>query len=455
MTNLYPYQQDGVRLIEHFNGRVLLADEMGLGKTIQALEYLRRHPELRPAVVIAPANVKWVWEREARIHCNMSVLVGHGRKPPKKLLSKKGLVLVINYEIAAAWKDFLRDQINPQILICDEVHMIKSYQAKRTKAVRAIAKKVRHILALSGTPLTNRPKELYTTLRMLWPKAFPAFMPYAHQYCDARLLPWGWNFDGAKNLKELHKKLTLLGMIRRRKKDVLHDLPAKRRLVVPMPITNRADYQEAAADVVAWLRKHSVVKAQRAESAKKLVQMAALKRLAAEGKLAAVFNWIDSFLEESDGKLVVYAHHLSVVRPLHERYHKTAVVISGDNTPRKRSLAVDSFQNQPKIRLFIGNRAAVEGITLTAASTLAFAEMWFTPGLHTQAEDRIHRIGQTQATSIYYLVAKDTIEESLCQILQRKQQILTEVLDGKEMERDNMNVYDLLTKVLMKGNGHG
>ena len=449
MTKLYKFQKEGVKLLRKFDGRVLLADEMGLGKTIQTLKYLKKNPSALPAVVVCPASLKWVWEYEARRHCGFICAILEGTKPPKKNLVDSHSITIINYEILTHWLPHL-EQLNFQTVIIDECHYQKSRTAKRTKAVHKLSKGKPHVIALSGTPLTNRPAELYTTLHLLWPKEYPSFWAFAFRYCKPSRRSWGWEFNGACNLDELHTNLKKLGMVRRLKKDVLNDLPNKTRDVVPLDIEKPAEYRKANKDFINWLKEKSVSKALKAAKAEKMVQMGYLKRLAAQLKMKQAIAWVDNFLESSDNKLVIFATHKSVIKKIHERYKDISVVVDGSVSGKKRKWAVNLFQENKKIRLFIGNlKAAGTGLTLTAASDLAFLELDWVPGNHTQAEDRIHRIGQTEHSNIYYLIAKGTIEEKLCGVIQEKQKVISNVLDEKA-KFNQLDVFDLLSKELLK-----
>jgi len=168
--------------------------------------------------------------------------------------------------------------------------------------------------------------------------------------------------------------------------------------------------------------------------------------VAVRGKLNAVFEWIDNFFESSDDKLVVFAHHQFVIEAIYERYKEIAVKLTGETSMKDRQKAVDEFQNNPETRLFVGNiQAAGVGLTLTAASTAAFVELAWTPSAHTQAEDRIHRIGQRNTATIYYLVAAGTIEERIAKIIRKKAEITSVVTDG-ESEK-----FDILEEVMRNG----
>lgn len=447
MTKLYDYQKRGVLRLEALKGRALLADEMGLGKTIQALYYHKRNKK-GTTIVICPASLKWNWAREASVHIGEQAEIVEGKKPPTMEGFNQNRLIIINYEILGAWVAYLR-KLKPSLIILDECHYIKNRKAKRTKAVRLLCKGVKEVIAMSGTPLTNRPAELFPILNLICPSKFRSFMPYAMRYCDAKKNPWGWDFKGAKNLKELHSKLTDLMMIRRKKKDVLKDLPEKSRSVITVPISNRKEYDEAEDDLIAWLSKTSVGAAKRAASAERLVRMGYLKRLAAELKIDSVVEWIKNFLEETNEKLVVFGIHKKVIERLKDEF-PNSVVLSGTTKAKDRQTVVDTFQNDKSTRLFIGNlQAAGVGITLTAASTILFAELGWTPSEHSQGEDRIHRIGQRNAAMCYYMIAGNTIEEKLSEIIQNKQSVLSATLDG-EGTADDLTIFDQLQKELTR-----
>jgi SWI/SNF-related matrix-associated actin-dependent regulator of chromatin subfamily A-like protein 1 len=301
---------------------------------------------------------------------------------------------------------------------------------------------VPHILALSGTPLVNRPIELFPTLNILRPSKFPSRFAFGLKFCGARRGRWGWEYKGATNTKGLHELLTTTLMVRRRKADVLKELPAKVRQVVPVDIRDRSEYLRAENDFIAWLRKQDPNAAIRAKRAEAVTKAGYLLRLAAKLKCRAVYGWINEWLMDSDEKLVVFAVHRKMVEALHRNVFAKSVVVDGSVSGRDRQHAVDQFQNDRKTRVLIGNvTAAGVGLNLTAASTVAFAELPWQPGAVTQAEDRCHRIGQTGSVLCHYLVARYTIEEKRAAIIQKKQDVLSAVLDGGRVEGD-LDVFD-------------
>lgn len=451
MTTPYPYQLEGVEVLERFKGRSLLADEMGLGKSFETLLYMQRNPDVLPAVIVCPASLKYNWEREATIHIGRRAVVLEGTKPSRGGFHQRHGIIVLNYDILHAWVDVL-EKLKPQLIIFDECQYLSSPGARRTKAARLLSRSIPHVLGLSGTPLTNRPAELWSVLNMIRPDLYPSFYPYAHRYCGPKRTPWGTEYKGATNLGELHTNLKRDLMVRRLKADVLKDLPEKQRSIVPVVVQDYDEYAQAQKDYLSWIGKRIPSKLAGAERTEQLSKLNGMKQLAGRLKLPATIEWIDSFLEGSEGKLIVFAVHRALVKDLYERFQPTAVMVNGSVTGYKRQLAVDKFQKDRKTRLFIGNiQAAGKGLTLTAASTVVFAEYGWTPAEHLQAEDRIHRIGQKKVSDCYYLTAKGTLEEWLVDYIQRKQKTLNAVLDDGEGE-DMEFVADKLTRHLLREN---
>lgn len=450
----FPYQQAGVKAIEEFGGRCLLADEMGLGKTLQALWFLKRERlQTLPALVVCPASVKYTWEAQAREHVGVRAQVLEGQTPPTGRVSDVVPELtIINPDILRHWLPYLK-KLGIRTIVLDECQMFQNPRAKRTKAAMQLARQTPHVLAMSGTPLTNRPSELWPTLHMVRPDLFPSFFSYAQTYCEPKRTPWGWEYKGATNLAELHGVLRGSCMVRRLKADVLGELPAKVRHVVPMELSKPDEYNEARDDFMGWLRKnHYGNRATRAARAAAVTRIGYLLRLSAQLKARSVVQWAQRWLEESDGKLVVFAIHQKMIGVLQRRLGVPTVTVDGSVTGRKRKYAVDQFRRDPNCRVFIGNiKAAGTGVDglQDVADTMAFAELWWRPGDHIQAEDRIHRIGQNRVAWINYLVAGGTIEEDLCRIIQTKQQTIRATLDGGPLNED-LDVFDQLLNVMEK-----
>jgi len=435
---LYPYQREGVEFIEKLDGHALLADPMGLGKTVQALAWLKLRPEVRPAIVVCPASLKLNWARECIEWTGEHPHILYGRDASASRLTDAS-IFIINFDIIQYWVAPLRE-LQPEVLVIDECQLIRNSKAKRTKAVKQLMKWVPRMLAMSGTPIVNRPIEFFNVLNILDPITYSHYFTYAREYCGAKRNRFGWQMDGATKVKELHDDVFGRIAIRREKATVLPQLPKKRRSIVPLEIDNRDEYEMAQDDVINWITDNRGNEAaMNAERIKALALINTLKILAAEGKMKQAENWIATFLSSGE-KLVVFAIHHSVVDLVMSKFKKVAVKIDGRDSHKARDEAVQSFQNDDNTRLLVGNiQAAGVGLTLTAASNTAFLEMGWSPGEHEQAEDRVHRIGQTaESVTAYYLIADDTIEVKIANIISKKQDILSQVLEGREAEQESL-----------------
>lgn len=448
---MYPFQRAGVvYAAEH--KRTLIADEMGLGKTVQALASLEV-TNAYPALVIVPAVVKLNWIREAnRWLPHRKVQMLSGRKPYP--LEVDADLVIVNYDLLDAWTEAFK-RWSWRGIVADESHYLKNSRAKRTKAAKAIAQNIPVRLLLTGTPVLNRPIELAPQLDVLgYLRDFGGFMGFAKRYCGAYQGRFGWDMSGATNLTELHERLRRTCMVRRTKDQVLADLPAKQRAMLPMELADRARYRETERELVRWLKERIMAdkewrariaamgptaEAEAEEMARRkergmgraveLVKIEALKQVAAEEKLAEVNRWIADFLE-SGRKLVVFGTHKHIIAGILEAF-PGSVSITGDTPAPKRQAIVDAFQDDPNVRLFVGNtQAAGVGITLTSASDVAFVELPWRPGDLTQAEDRCHRIGQTDSVTAWYLLAAGTIEERIAKMLDTKRAVVDEATDG-------------------------
>ena len=393
---------------------------MGLGKTIQALAYLQIHPELRPAIIVCPASVKFNWRNEINqwLTTVESVVVVN-----KKEDISRASIVIINYDILKKWLSTLQ-AINPQIIIFDESHVLKNSKTARTQAAVELSMD-RQVIGLTGTPLLNRPSELFPQLSIVNPKAYPkkSFFSFAIKYCNAHKTNFGWDFAGSSHIKELAEEIKGF-MIRRTKAQVLPELPPKRRTKVPLPMSNRKDYDIAFAEFKAW----------RAEEEKPywrnaLEWLETLKQHCTKGKLEAGKLWVQEFLETGN-KLVLFCTHKATIDFFMQEFKDCAVKIDGSTSQAERERAVYLFQKDESTRLFVGNiKAAGIGITLTAASNVAFIEMDWSPALHDQAEDRCNRIGQKTYVNCHYLLAENTFDEDICRMLENKRGIINQVLE--------------------------
>jgi len=320
----------------------------------------------------------------------------------------------------------------PRALILDESHYVKNPRARRTQAVRRLAEGLAPDalrLALTGTPVMNHAEELIPQLRIIGRlEDFGSGARFARR------------FEGIGAEERIHWHLRRRCFVRRSKADVLPQLPAKRQVPVPVSLDNEREYRLAEEDVIAWLREQPLdlreleSKVAAALRAERLAQLNALRRLASRGKGNAAMTWIEDFLA-SDEALVVFAGHREMQERLIERF-PDALHLLGRDSIMAREAAVQAFQAGEGQLLVCATRVAGQGITLTRASNVAFLDLEWTPAMHDQAEDRCHRIGQHDAVTAWYLLAADTIDETMIELISRKRGIVGAVTDGRRDESE-------------------
>lgn len=444
LTKPKEYQRECYKFIEQ-NGlrnplgrrRSLISDEMGLGKTFEFLLWLYRNQDQRPAIVVCPAVLKYVWEREAHQHFGMTCEVLSGRRVIPFGFVKPDLIIV-NYEVLQDWWQYLVT-LQPKVICGDEVQYISSRHAKRTKAMQNLCQSVPHIILLSGTPLTNYPAELWPSLNILWPWKFPAFVPYAYQYCAPKTTSYGIDYRGVENLMELHHILKECGMIRRLKKDVFTQLSEKERVMVPLEITNKHEYDEAKDNFMVWmLKNYDKTRVNRAMKCERLVKLTYLLSLTARLKLQAVFKWIDNFLSNTDDKLVICAVNHEILDAIYNRFKEISIQADGRVIGAKRDAALEAFKYNKKYRLLEGQLKAIgTGWSASGINKTAVIQYGWSPGALLQVEDRtngLNRGKEGEPSTYYYLMAHSTLEEWLIELIQKKQGTLNTVLDGIEDE---------------------
>ena len=427
-----PYQTAGV------DGLVsrrcaLLADEMGLGKTIQAIvacSSLQSNPTR--ILIVCPAALKINWLREWAKWSALPLSVGYaeGKKWPATD------VVIINYDILGKHSVQIH-AVKWDVLICDEAHYIKNPESARAKEIYGNPRRnipaieAEYKFLLSGTPILNRPIEIYPLIRFLDPHAFPDKFAFARRYCAAEKGYFGWDFSGASNMEELQRALRATVMIRRTKSQVLTQLPRKHRQMIEIDASGKlANKTWAKALRAMGLRPDAAVSDDNAFR-NRLLEVGSSNSAAFEeissamletamDKIPAILDHLADCLEAQE-KVVFFCHHTAMVDAVMEEFGGCAVKVTGACSMREKQYAVDSFQDKDGASLFVGNiRAAGTGLTLTAASLAVFGERTWTPGEMLQAEDRLHRIGQEKPVLIQHLVMRDSIDAYIAQTLVRK-----------------------------------
>ena len=411
------------------------------GKTVEALSwmvYANAYPALY--VVNAPTKLQWQgayrkWVGATKKHYpDVDVLSG---KKPYRLAKNKSYI--INWDILADWQYEL-EQVGFRLLVGDEVQAIGNPDSQRAMAFKELSKVIPHCIGMSGTPAMSKPMQFWTLLSIVEPARFKNFYAFKNRYCDPQSNGYGTTYNGASHIEELHELLVNC-MLRRTKSEVMKDLPPKVMEVVPLEIDDSAmeDYYEE--ERIAF--SEDTAKGEK-ESARNKV--AHLLQTAYALKEKSMLLWIEDFLE-SGKKLLLFAWHRSVVEVLFDTLKDWHPVrIYGGMTPTEREEARTTFINNPKCRVVVANIQAggvgIDGFQ-DVCSDVAFAEFSHTPNYHRQAEDRLHRSGQHNSVTSYYLVAPGTIDMDAIEVLDNRAKMLDGVLDGKETATT-----DLLTELL-------
>lgn len=451
-TKLLPFQREGVRFALQHGGRILLADEMGLGKTLQAIAVVSCVRESWPVLVLAPSALRLHWASMIQQWMNIpssEILVvlsqcsgsnkGGFKIVPsntKKSIHLDGVFNIVSYDIVPKLQDLLMASTF-KVVIADESHFLKNAQAKRTSASLPLLQKAQYVILLSGTPALSRPIELFKQLEALHPTVYKNVHEYGNRYCKGGIFGV---YQGASNHEELHSLIKATVMIRRLKKDVLSELPQKRRQHVFLNLGEKEMRQ-----VNALFRELEVIKgkgksAQSEEEANslKFAEKSLISKIytaSAEAKIPAVLDYLGTMVE-ANCKFLIFAHHQSMIDSIHEYLLKKKVGcirIDGSTPSALRQDLVTDFQEKETIKAAVLSiRAGGVGLTLTAASTVIFAELSWTPGDLIQAEDRAHRIGQVSSVNVCYLLANDTVDDIIWDVVQSKLDNLGQMLDGQE-----------------------
>lgn len=459
--SLYPFQKEGIRWLSRRQSGSLLADSMGLGKTLQAIGVINQLDDILRALIICPASLRINWLRE----------LDRWLKVPRKISivnTRTGWpemadIIIINYDILHRFISELR-QDTWDLLILDEAHYCRNPKTKRTQHV--FGKKWRYSrkreweltpipakrkIYITGTPIVNRPVDLWPLVHSLDPVNFSSYDRFTHRYCGARRGRWGWDVSGATNLEELQKLLKSTIMLRRRKDEVLTELPPKVIQVIELPEDGKGKiieaerkafmkYESSLSELVvsSELAKTFDTEDEYQEAVSRLKSgiNLAFSQLSTERQRVALAKVpiVLEYLEGIDEKVVVFCHHRSVIELLLKHLSKQAVSIYGETPLKERQSAIDKFQSDPSIKYFLGSiQSAGVGITLTAARIAIFVEQDWTPSNMEQASDRLHRIGQSDTVLIQHLVFNNSVDAKIAHTLVAKQEVISQSLDSGDV----------------------
>jgi len=427
------HQKEAIqKLVE--NKKFILADDMGLGKTtstiIAALE-----TKAKKILIICPATLKINWKREIENYSNRSVYIAEGKN-----FDPNHDFVIINYDIIKNFHDNKKkteSQIlgaNFDLVVIDEAHYIKNAQAQRTKLINDLVKKVDRLWLLTGTPMTSRPIDYYNLLSLVDSPVAKNWMAYVIRYCSGYQFRVGprkvWNVMGSSNLEELRDR-TSNTILRRLKEDVL-DLPDK--IITPVYLRLKSkEYEEVMGEYYNWYEKNP-------EESKSLTvqftKLTKVRQIVANEKITQTIELAENILEQGK-KVIIFCNFTDSLNKITEHFGKSAVKLDGSMSKAERQFAVDQFQENEKITVFVGNiKAAGVGITLTSAEAVIMNDLSFLPSDHSQAEDRAYRYGQKNNVLVYYPIFENTIEGIIYDILNQKKNVIATVMGDVQNSAD-------------------
>jgi SWI/SNF-related matrix-associated actin-dependent regulator 1 of chromatin subfamily A len=428
--------------------RFILADDMGLGKTtstiIAALE-----TGAKKILIVCPASLKINWQREIENYSDRSVYISEGKN-----FSIEHDFVIVNYDILKNFYDLknksesLITQGNFDLIILDEAHYVSNGQAARTKLVNSFAKNCERVWLLTGTPMTNRPMNYFNLLSLIESPVSQNWMAYAIRYCQGYQFMAGkrkiWNVSGASNLEELRDR-TSRQVLRRLKTEVL-DLPEK--IITPIYLRLKSKlYEGLMGEYYDWYNKNPD------ESTSLTVQFSKLmkvRQVIAEEKVKDTIELAENILEQ-DKKVIIFTNFTDTLNQIADHFGKIAVRLDGSTSKPQRQYAVDQFQDNEKIKVFVGNvKAAGVGITLTAAEAVIINDLSFVPGDLAQAEDRAYRYGQKNSVSVYYPIFDNSIEGIIYDMVNHKKQNINTVM-GDNIEEKGDFIGELMNKINNRG----
>lgn len=435
IKQLKEFQKTGVKFLTD-RQTALLADDMGLGKTVQVAAAIERLKPKR-TLIICPATLKINWERElnAWISYDYTSQIIYKRSD---IVDKNANIIIINYDLVIC--NNLKKQLESldyDIMVLDEAHCLSNMETQRTNTIYSnsgLIRRCKRVFALTGTPVRNRPKDFYVTLKVLAPECiepYTDYESYANRYCGAYYDGYGkLNDKGASNIEELAEKIKPF-MLRRTKEEVLPELPPLIEKTIELELTQEIqDVLDNEAEMEESINEYA--------PNSELGVQATTRRLLGMAKLPQIFSYIKTILETEE-KIVIFAYHRDVIDAIRTNFKGMGCrVVQGGINAKLKQMEVDLFIKDSNSRIFIGQYTSagfgVDGLQ-KVANNVIFAEIDWVPGNMDQARDRLRRIGQKKPVIAHYLVVPETLEDNMLQTVLRKKQVISCLMSDTEKKK--------------------
>lgn len=422
---LYKYQKEAVKWLQD-HPKTILAMEQGTGKTVVAIEYLKNqkleNADVGPTIVVCPASLTTMWRDQINHWTGgllKPIIFKNNYGSYTRLTVGTADVIIVSYEMASTLYQLTGIYLKsvPNCIIVDEAHYVKNPQAKRTKALAKLIKGVPNLFLLTGTPIVNKPIDLWIQLAMIGATKL-TYHEFGLKFCAGWLTPYGpkgskvWDYSGLSNPKLLNSILAQ-NMFRVEKKDVLKDLPPKVYKVVEFGVEDK---------------NYSLESIEAPEHSIPFEAISDMQKFNVDLKFDECVEFIEKKMKKD--KVVIFVKHTLIKERLREAFkHYNPVTFSGKENDIQKAAAVDKFQNDKSCSVFIGNiQAAGTGITLTAAHKVFFVESSWSPSEIQQCVDRCHRIGQNSRVEIYFLTTAKSIDSQMIRTVLKKMDVIGEVI---------------------------
>lgn len=437
-------------------GNVINGDDVGLGKTFESIMYAEVTNSF-PCLVIVPASVKYNWEEKwleiTRNNREISVITSNEKKN-----NWQAEVCIINYDIigkkqgtgtVVKFPELVKNDW--KMIIFDEAHYLKEKRAQRSQAAKSIVKRDAVIQLLTGTAVMSKPVELWNLLILCKQddKIAKDWHQFVTRYCGGYRGKFGWVTDGATNTLELNRKLRESCYIRREKRDVLDELPDVTKEVIQVPITNKRAIKSATDDFIKYIKEAKGDEAaDKAMEAEHLVAIGVLRKLAIEGKVKAIDQFLKDWKQAGLGKLVIFGIHREPLQILSQKYKSD--LIAGGTTAEQKQAIVKRWISNDELFLFANIQSAGTGVDglQNVSSDMIIIELPWRPSDLTQTIGRLDRSGQKNATTIRFLLNETTIDQQMWEMLEDKEQVAEAVNKGVDVKRNKSGLKAVIKKIL-------
>lgn len=448
----FPFQYEGIEFIEKSQFKTLVADEMRLGKTIQSLgAYLKHKDEMSPMLIVCKSalTLQFMYECLRWLKIPAFVITSSKHK-----LFPNFKIYIVSYDLLRRLPETYFDTVPFKLLILDECQHIKSHTSNRTNQVRKLADKIKYIIALSGTPIKNRPSEYFPILNILRPDMFRDRSSFLNNHVNTYNNGFQIKEEGLRNPKRFFE-LTKDFIIRRTREQVAPQMPKIMRDY--RYIEFEEEFEDAYNETVRKFLKYMEDTGNPYDFknySNTLAYIAKMRHICGLAKVEETYNYLDEFLLSTERKITVFLHHLDVATLLKQKLtenKRNYKEISSNQSTEEKMKSIEEFRDNPDIRVLIASTlSAGEGLNLGFCQDFVMMERQWNPANEEQCESRFPDITKSGTILGCYMVAIGTIDEYLSRLVEQKRAMFVQAMEGKNVQWDETSIIKELTEILIK-----